>query len=398
MIPEQTDVVVVGHICLDVLPSFAPGSGSPADLFIPGKLTEVGPPVISTGGAVSNTGLALHRLGVSTRFVSKIGDDLLGRAVLDVLNGYGRDLADGMIMAPDEPTSYSVIINPQGVDRIIFHCPGANDTFHPSEVPPETLQDARVLHFGYPPLMRRTYEDGGTALAEFFRQARTLGTFVSVDMAQPDPDSPAGRVDWIAWLERVLPHVDFFGPSIDEILFMLGYRDKRLDAGNVDGDLLSEVSETLLRMGARIVALKLGEHGLYLRTGATLDLPDREEPSGLAETWRDREMLSPCFQVNVKGTTGAGDCTLAGFLAGLVRRLPPEETLATAVGVGACSVEVADAISGVPPLATVQNRIASGWKHHPVALDLNDWCTDTTSSLWYGPNDRVRYTPSISPR
>ena len=81
----------------------------------------------------------------------------------------------------------------------------------------------------------------------------------------------------------------------------------------------------------------------------------------LGAEWVGREMLAPCFAVNVVGTTGSGDCTIAGFLAGLLKGLPPEQVMTAAVGVGAFNVEVPDAVSGVPSWETLQQRIATGW-------------------------------------
>jgi len=49
-----------------------------------------GAATVSTGGAVSNTGIALHRLGVPTRLMGKVGDDILGRAIPDVLRSHSR--------------------------------------------------------------------------------------------------------------------------------------------------------------------------------------------------------------------------------------------------------------------------------------------------------------------
>ena len=42
-----------------------------------------------------------------------------------------------------------------------------------------------------------------------------------MDMAAVDADSEAGRADWEAILKRVLPYVDFFVPSVEELCFML---------------------------------------------------------------------------------------------------------------------------------------------------------------------------------
>ena len=101
----KPEVVVAGHICLDIIPSLEQRQGSLDKLLVPGTLVKVGPAVVSTGGAVSNTGIALHRLGVPTRLMGKVGDDILGRAILDVLRSHNPALADGMIVARGEPSS-----------------------------------------------------------------------------------------------------------------------------------------------------------------------------------------------------------------------------------------------------------------------------------------------------
>jgi hypothetical protein len=60
---KTIDAVVAGHICLDVIPDLATSQDGFEQRFRPGHLVEVGPAAIATGGAVSNTGLALHKLG-----------------------------------------------------------------------------------------------------------------------------------------------------------------------------------------------------------------------------------------------------------------------------------------------------------------------------------------------
>ena len=95
----------------------------------------------------------------------------------------------------------------------------------------------------------------------------------------------------------------------------------------------------MLDWGAGIVVLKLGARGLYLRIGAR----------GIAALpgagWRERELWAPCFVPEpLVGTTGAGDATIAGFLAGVLRGQPVEAALTSAVAVGACNVEAADAL------------------------------------------------------
>ena len=81
--------------------------------------------------------------------------------------------------------------------------------------------------------------------------------------------------------------------------------------------------------------------------------------------WANYENWSPCFQVDVVGTTGSGDATIAGFLAALLRDLPPDKTITAALAVGACNVESADALSGIRSWEETWRRIDSGWARYP---------------------------------
>ena len=324
-ISPQIEVVVAGHICLDIIPAFPPHGAA----FEPGKLVKMGPATIATGGAVSNTGLALHRLGIATQLMGKVGNDLFGRAILDFI---GPKLAAGMIVADGATSSYTIVINPPGVDRSFLHCTGANDTFTAADIDAQKLTGARLFHFGYPTLMRSIYNDGGCEMEKMFRQAKRAGLTTSLDMSYPDPQSEAGRVDWPAWLRRVLPNVDVFLPSLDEMQLMLHTHATA-----------PTIAQQLRDWGVVIAGLKMGDNGLYVR-------------------WPDRELHAPCFQVKVAGTTGAGDATIAGFLAGYLRGLPAEETMTLASAVGACCCEAPDATTGIRTWDETRQRIQAGWK------------------------------------
>jgi sugar/nucleoside kinase (ribokinase family) len=131
---------------------------------------------------------------------------------------------------------------------------------------------------------------------------------------------------------------------------------------SLDKDEIRALGRTALELGAQVVLLKLGERGLYLRTGEIEEL-GRGGPSDLGP-WRDRELWQPAFRPDqVLGTTGAGDATIAGFLAALLRDAPPERALAIAAAVGACNVEAADALSGVRSFEETAARIDAGWAH-----------------------------------
>jgi len=375
--PGAPHVVAAGHVCLDVIPTIAEMPRLRAS-----SLMVAGPAALSTGGAVANVGLALHRLGVPVRLMGKVGDDPFGRVVLDLLRARDAGLADGMIVAPGETTSYSLVFSPPGVDRAFVHCPGANDTFGAGDVGLDGLAGARVFHFGYPPIMRRLYSDGGAELHALLAAVRARGLAISLDVCHPDPQGTAVSVDWPALLARVLPAVDVFEPSLDELGILLGA------PAHDPADLaqLRALARQVLAMGPAVVALKLGDQGLYLRTA-----PEGDALEHLCGTlsldpaaWSDREVLSPCFRAEVTGTTGSGDSTIAGLIAALLRGDDPVSAATAATAVGACSVEAPDAASGVRRWTETAARLSAGWARLPVhaGLAAHSWRRDPRGTFF----------------
>jgi sugar/nucleoside kinase (ribokinase family) len=238
------------------------------------------------------------------------------------------------------------------------------------------------------------YADDGAQTVELFRRARDTGATTSLDMAYPDLNSPAGRVNWPGILPNLLPYVDVFLPSIEEILAMLR-RDTllALRAQASDGDilplitpqLLSDVSQQLLGLGVKVVVLKLGYRGLYVRTAgrAAIEAMGRAAPSDPAG-WADQELWIACFKVNLVGAAGAGDSTIAGFLSGLLRDMSLVEATTAAVAVGACNVEAADTLSGVRSWDDTLNRVAAGWPRHDLRVAAPGWRFDAQAGLWRG--------------
>jgi len=396
---QAPEVAVAGHICLDIIPSFHSKNRNFSDILVPGKLIDVGPASVATGGSVSNTGIALHRLGIQTRMIGKIGSDQFGNMVSGLLNAQDPSLTRGMKIDSRGSTSYTIVISPPGRDRMFFHCPGVNDTFGNADIKDEQINGIRLFHFGYPPLMRKMFRHGGRELEELFQRVRKKGIITSLDMAKPDPESEAGSVNWARILERVLPYVDLFFPSLDEILFMLdrktfdaliGQYDEASLPERVDTKLLDKLADTLISMGATAVAIKLGDQGLYLRTGARTErLANAAGTAADSTPWRNRQLLAPCFRTRVAGTTGAGDCTIAGFITGLLSGMDPVAVITNAVGVGACCTEATDATSGIPDWHTVINRINSGWQSLGIKIDMPGWHWDEGDAVWRGPRDMV---------
>jgi sugar/nucleoside kinase (ribokinase family) len=398
MSKPSLDVVVAGHICVDITPELIATHAQVASLLEPGRLTHVGTARLSLGGAVANTGLALHRLGAKTALSGLVGNDWLGEVLLATLRRCDPFLAEHMRIVEGQASSYTIVISPPAVDRAFLHCPGVNDVFTAADLDLELVGRARWLHFGYPPLMQGVFSDGGRALAAQFERIQRAGVLVSLDMAMPDANTVSGEVNWRDWLTTVLPYVDLFAPSFDEILWMLqrdlfdrlASRAQGVNLASItDGETLSHLADELLAMGVPIVAIKLGGQGLYLRTASDISTIARRAPaeSIAEEGWAARELLAPCFGVPVVGTTGAGDCTVAGLLMAILRHQTIEQALLSAVRVGAWRVQSLDAERGIPLWERLAADQAANWRRLAPTLDLQSWSRAATG-ICAGPHDR----------
>ena len=367
-------IISAGHVCLDITPVFPAGKKYDriGDYLIPGKLIQTDAACVHTGGSVGNTGLALKILGNDVILLGKVGDDAFGSLVQRIFAEYG---AGGLIVDPNSSTSYTVVLAAPGIDRIFLHNPGANDTFSADDIPEEALRDAVLFHFGYPTLMRRMYEDNGRELEELFRRVQVRQIATSLDLTVVDAASGAGKADWARILARVLPQVDFFVPSFEELCLMLDrprYEALFARGGDIteqpgilsDADRLAEIC---LGMGCGAVLVKCGVSGMTYRTGSKNRLSRVGARLGLnTDAWADREGMQPSFRADiVRSATGAGDVSIAAWLTALLSGEGPEACTRLAAAEGAASVTSYDALSGILSMDELKRRISAGWETAP---------------------------------
>lgn len=370
---DSKKIIAAGHICIDITPLFTGGKcENVSDLLIPGRLIHVGAADIHTGGSVANTGLAMKILGADVSLMGKVGDDAFGRMILNILDQYGA--AGGMIVDKDSSTSYSAVLAIPGIDRIFLHNPGANDTFTGKDLNLALIKDAALFHFGYPPIMAQMYADDGAEMVRIFRMVKEAGCMTSMDMAAVDEQSEAGRADWESILERTLPYVDFFLPSIEEVCYMLDKEKYHKLQKKAEGRDVTEVlsieedvvplADRILQMGCKLAIIKCGAAGFYYKTKDKKAFADLEEESGLDfSSFAGKEGFERSYVPDaVISGTGAGDTTIAAFLTAMIQGRPFERCLQLAAAAGASCVAAVDALSGLKPLDELAGRIDKGWE------------------------------------
>ena len=389
---KSNQVVVAGHICLDITPTFnREDTRKINELFVPGKLINVKNAVISTGGPVSNTGLALIKLGISTALTGKVGSDVFGKIVLDLLKE--RGINSGMTVSEADTTSYTVILCPPGYDRIFLHNTGANDTFTSDDLDESVLKECSLFHFGYPPLMKRIYEDDGVELEKIFKKAKSYGATTSLDMSLPDVNSASGRVNWDSVLKRVLPYVDIYIPSVEETMFMIR-RDEYDRINNKQGgkdildgmsiDDIPRLTEILLGYGPKIVVLKCGYKGYSIKTASRekLETLSGARPGDL-DNWANREIHTESYNVkDIASASGSGDSSIAGFYTAFLRGYSIEDSIKIACVVGAQNIRVYDAVSGIKDWEETIEQFNSDMPNNRLSSEAL-WKYNEKQALWY---------------
>ena len=259
------------------------------------------------GGSAAITACGAARLGLPTALVGVVGDDFLGRFMLESVAERGVDVS-GVVVHGDRPTGISVVLV-RGADRAILTALGTIPELSPELVASETLRAARHVHVSSYFLQHRLRDELPAMLAE----AKSAGATVSID---PNWDP---REDWDGGFLEALRLADLLFANAEEV---------RRIAGE---DEVEAASHKLSERGPRVV-VKLGADGaMAVRRGEVLH--------------------ASAPHVDVVDTVGAGDSFDAGFLAGFVSGRPAHESLKLACTCGSLSTRAAGGTAAQPTLA-----------------------------------------------
>ena len=292
-----TDVLCAGIVVADHVSS--PISHLPA----PGELVLADQLLLTIGGCAANVAVDLAKLGSSAAVVGRVGGDVFGRVVADMLRERGVDVS-AVQTTSGLDTSQTMIVNVTGQDRRFIHTFGANAVFRASDIP---TTPCRVLYLGGYLLMNEVRPD---ELRAVFAAARRAGAKTVLDVVTPGP------ADYLSRLEPVLPEVDVFLPNNHEAELITGEYDPMAQA------------ERFHQLGARTTIITLGDQGSVL----------------VGEGVRLR---ADAYPVTFVDGTGGGDAFTAGYVAGLLRKLGPEDCLRLASAVGASCVRAIGTTAGV---------------------------------------------------
>lgn len=366
---KKYDAVISGYICIDMIPVFKPGGSynEISDLLKPGKLIEIENMNVLPGGLVHNTGLAMKKFNKNVFLNGLIGDDLIGKFAERYLDQYG--LYDGISVTKEAGTAFSIVLAPPGIDRIFLESPGCNKIFNDSYINYGAIQQSRLFHFGYPPLLQKFYQNGGQQLFNMFSKVQQIGAITSLDLSLPDPDSESAKTDWPEIMRKTLPYVDIFVPSLEELL-MIMLPDKYAalqtsqDNSNIFGKVpinqIRELGRQIIDSGVSILLIKAGKNGAYLITGDITALNEKDVACLDEKKWNYREIWSDAFYTDpfkLVNTLGSGDVAVAAFLSAILDGESPELALKYSMAAGRNSLYCKDIFNELNDWQTLKKEI-----------------------------------------
>jgi sugar/nucleoside kinase (ribokinase family) len=295
-----TDVLCAGIIVADHV------SSPLAHLPAAGELVLADQILLTIGGCAANVAVDLVKLGVNASVVGRVGDDVFGRVVAEMLRERGVGV-ETLRVAPRTDTSQTLIVNVAGQDRRFIHTFGANAGFQATDIPFEHVEHCKVLYLGGYFLMRELQAE---ALAAVFATAREAGAKTVLDVVTPGPG------EYLPKLKPLLPHVDVFLPNNHEAELITGETDPLRQA------------ERFQSLGAKTTIITLGDRGAVL-------LSDKER------------LRSGTYAVPYVDGSGGGDAFAAGYIYGLLQSADAAGCLRLGSAVGASCVRAIGTTTGV---------------------------------------------------
>jgi len=271
---------------------------------------------LSPGGQVASAMVACAKLGLRTKYIGSIGDDLRGRIQMESLQGTGVNLDHVQRRKGCANQSAYIIIDRSTGERTVLWRREECLRIRAEEIAEDQIACARLLHI-----------DGHdtAAVARAAEIARRHGIPVTVD------------VDTIYHgFDRVLPNVDYLIASSEFPTAWTGETDPFQALETIQNEY-----------GMRVAGMTLGAHGaLALENG--------------------KFHYAPAFVVNCLDTTGAGDVFHGAFCYAVLQGMPMREALDFSNAMAALNCTALGARGGIRGLDEVRALMARAERRsHP---------------------------------
>lgn len=266
----QVGLTCIGLTTLDIV-AWPIDSLPPGDNVALVKGVEMQP-----AGTAAATALIAATLGMKSSVISAVGADSMGKFIRSALAERGVDV-EMLVTLADRPSSTTLLAVSAQDERPKFHLLGASTFMGIDAAAIRKARSSKFVHWaavGAPTV-------AGGAGAQLLEAARRDGAIVTCDLISP-------RASALAELRLLMPHIDYFMPSVAEAFSLASTSDPQAAA------------RFFLDLGARAVIIKMGADGSHVALGG-------------------EHRRVPAHEIAVMDTTSCGDSFCAGFICALDR-------------------------------------------------------------------------------
>ncbi len=244
------------------------------------------------GGAPANVAVGLSKLGVSSGFLGKVGEDAFGHFLAQTLEKEGVDISELRYSQQARTMLAFVSLRADGErDFMFYRHPSADMLYAPEEVPESYIRQAKAFHFGSISLISEPSRSATLRAVEIAVQAGLLVSYdpnLRLNLWESAEAARQGLL--LGW-----PYASLIKVSAEELAFLSGHALGEQPA-------LSELraaAHAIWHAGLELLVVTLGAQG---------------------SAWITRQGagLAPGFSVKPVDTTGAGDGFVAGLLHGVL--------------------------------------------------------------------------------
>jgi 2-dehydro-3-deoxygluconokinase len=276
------------------------------------------------GGDTSNAAIAAARQGAKVAYLTAIGQDIAGDRFFDLWTREGIDTAH-IRRDPARPTAvYFVTHSDAGHAFLYYRRDSAAAAYTPADVPADLLAGCRMFYASG--ISQGISPGAADAVFHAMSLAREAGATIAYDTNYRPRLWPAARA--AATIHAAIARADIALPGLEDALALTGLSDP--DA----------IADFYLRMGPRLVVLKMGDQGALLATPAT-------------------RLRIPPFPCTVVDATGAGDTFCGAFLARTLDGDTPEAAAHYAAAAAALKCQGYGAVAPIPTAAEVRTALSS---------------------------------------
>jgi 2-dehydro-3-deoxygluconokinase len=272
-------------------------------------------------GAESNVAVGLCRLGHTAGWMSRVGDDEFGRAIVFRLRGEGVDTSH-VISDPAAQTGIVVRERREAgpIDQTYYRHGSAASRLSPGDLDPAYITNASFLHLtGITPALSTSCREAVFAAAEIAQ-----GTTTTVVLDPNFRSKLWSRQDFRRVVRDLAGRVDILLPGMDEAAVLTGESDPEAAARD------------LRKLGPSVVVIKVGAQGAVAIVN-------------------DQVVRAPAMPLErVIDPVGAGDAFAAGLISGLLRDFSVEEALRLANRSGAFAMCAPGDMESLPRRAELE--------------------------------------------